>query len=154
MRRFAVADDSPISLSGGPPETQLPPAPAVAREQLRAATEVGDPDSRRRAVADVAAAFPRYLDAWASLGDLGRDDIESYAYFRVGYHRGLDALRASGWRGSGYVRASHQPNRGFLRCVDGLARVADTIGETDESERCRQFLRQLDPAWRPSGPDS
>ena len=47
---------------------------------------------------------PRFLDAWAELGDLGRDDVERYAYYRVGYHRGLDALRANGWRGSGYVR--------------------------------------------------
>jgi hypothetical protein len=147
-----VADDSPISLSGSPPETELPPAPAAAREQLQAALEVG-PEERRAAVAKVAAAFPRYLEAWASLGDLARDEVEAYAYFRVGYHRGLDALRAAGWRGSGYVRSVHEPNRGFLRCLDGLARVAAAIGETDEAERCRQFLRQLDPGWRPTTPD-
>jgi hypothetical protein len=152
VRRFAVADDSPISLSGSPPETELPPAPAAAREQLQAALEVG-PEERRAAAARVAAAFPRYLEAWASLGDLARDEVEAYAYFRVGYHRGLDALRAAGWRGSGYVRSAHEPNRGFLRCLDGLARVAAAIGETDEAERCRQFLRQLDPGWRPTTPD-
>ncbi|HEY3701740.1 MAG TPA: DUF3151 domain-containing protein [Acidimicrobiales bacterium] len=152
MRRFVVADDSPISLSGSPPETELPPAPAAAREQLQAALEVG-PEERRAAVAKVAAAFPRYLEAWASLGDLARDEVEAYAYFRVGYHRGLDALRAAGWRGSGYVRSAHEPNRGFLRCLDGLARVAAAIGETDEAERCRQFLRQLDPGWRQTTPD-
>jgi uncharacterized protein DUF3151 len=152
VRRFAVADDSPISLSGSPPETELPLAPAAAREQLQAALEVG-PEERRAAAAKVAAAFPRYLEAWASLGDLARDEVEAYAYFRVGYHRGLDALRAAGWRGSGYVRSAHEPNRGFLRCLDGLARVAAAIGETDEAERCRQFLRQLDPGWRPTTPD-
>ena len=49
-------------------------------------------DERRRdAVAAVAARYPRFLDAWAELGDLGRDDVERYAYYRVGYHRGLDA---------------------------------------------------------------
>ncbi len=104
-------------------------------------------------MAKVAAAFPHYLAAWASLGDLARDEVEAYAYFRVGYHRGLDALRAAGWRGSGYVRAAHEPNRGFLRCLDGLARVAGAIGENDEAERCRQFLRQLDPGWRQTTPD-
>ena len=67
-----MADESPISLSGGPPETQLALAPAAARERLQAALEVGR-DQRRAAVAEVAAAFPRYLDAWASLGDLARD---------------------------------------------------------------------------------
>jgi Protein of unknown function (DUF3151) len=43
------------------------------------------------------------------------------------------------------VRSTHEPNRGFLRSVGGLARVAASIGETDEAERCRRFLRQLDP---------
>lgn len=142
-----MADESPVPLSGGPPETRLPAAPAAARERLRAALEAA-PQERRAAVADVVAAFPRYLDAWASLGDLGRDEIESYAYFRVGYHRGLDALRGAGWRGSGYVRWAHETNRGFLRCLDGLGRLAGSIGEADEAERCRQFLRQLDPRRR------
>jgi hypothetical protein len=151
-----MADDSPVSLSGGLPETELPPAPMTAQRQLRDALEA-TPDSRRDAVAEVAAAFPRYIDVWASLGELARDEIEAYAYFRVGYHRGLDALRAAGWRGSGYVRATHETNRGFLRCLEGLGRLAGAIGETDEAERCRQFLRQLDPGWhadRPGGPDS
>ena len=86
---------------------------------------------------------------WAELGDSGRDTIESYAYYRIGYHRGLDALRQNGWRGSGYVRWEHAANRGFLRSLAGLQRIAATIGETDEDERCRQFLHQLDPDWPP-----
>lgn len=85
------------------------------------------------------------LAGWAELGDLGRDDVESYAYFRVGYHRGLDRLRASGWRGSGYVRWEHETNRGFLRALEGLRSAAAAIGETDEEERCRHFLYQCDP---------
>ncbi len=153
MRRFDVADDSRISLSGSPPETELPPPPPAAREQLQAALEAPSED-RRRAVARVAAAFPRDLEVWAYLGELARDEIEAYAYFRVGYHRGLDALRAAGWRGSGYVRSTHASNLGFLRCLDGLARVSATIGEADEAERCRQFLRQLDPGWRQAAPDA
>ena len=89
---------------------------------------------------------PPFLDAWAELGDAGRDDIERYAYYRVGYHRGLDALRANGWRGSGYVRWSEPTNRGFLRALAGLGGMAAAIGEDDEAERCATFLAQLDPA--------
>jgi hypothetical protein len=147
-----VTDESPLSLSGAPPETRLPPAPAAARDRLEAAL-AAPLDRRRAAVGEVAAAYPRYLDAWASLGDLARDDVEAYAYYRVGYHRGLDALRAAGWRGSGYVRSSHQPNVGFLRCLEGLARVAAAIDETDEAQRCELFLRQLDPGWAQRRPD-
>ena len=76
----------------GPPETVLNPEPDDALEALRAA--LAQPiEGRRDAVADVCARWPRFLDAWAQLGRLGRDDVESYAYFRVGYHRGLDRLR-------------------------------------------------------------
>ena len=98
-------------------------------------------------MAAVVADWPRHLDGWACLGDLGRDPMESYAAYRVGYHRGLDRLRQSGWRGSGYVRWQHPTNRGFLRSLAGLARIADRIGEKDEAERCELFLHQLDPGW-------
>ncbi|MDZ7731726.1 MAG: DUF3151 family protein [Acidimicrobiia bacterium] len=100
-------------------------------------------------MAAVVADWPTHLDAWARLGDLGRDTVESYAYYRVGYHRGLDKLRKSGWRGSGYVRWEHDANRGFLRALAGLQRTAATIGEDDEAERCDLFLHQLDPTWPP-----
>jgi hypothetical protein len=103
--------------------------------------------SRRDAVAAVVAEHPTFLDGWAELAALARDDIESYAYARVGYHRGLDALRAAGWRGSGYVRWRHETNRGFLRSLDALRAAAAAIGEDTEADRCATFLRQLDPAW-------
>ena len=92
--------------------------------------------------------WPRFLDAWARLGDAAGDDAEAYACYRVAYHRGLDRLRASGWRGSGYVRWADHPNRGFLRALQGLGRTAGRIGEQDEAERCAQFLAQLDPSLR------
>jgi hypothetical protein len=143
---------TPVNFSSeGPPETILPTGPQAALDALEAA---GDD---RLAVAEVVAAHPRLLAGWARLGSLAEQaaqdttgSIEAYAYYRIGYHRGLDALRQNGWRGSGYVRWAHETNRGFLGCLDGLGRVAGLIGETDEHERCGQFLRQLDPDWPPS----
>lgn len=99
------------------------------------------------ALASVAARWPRYLDAWAALSEHAKDPVTAYAFARTGYHRGLDALRAAGWRGSGYVRWREPTNRGFLRCVDALRQRAGEIGEADEEERCALFLRQLDPDW-------
>jgi Protein of unknown function (DUF3151) len=137
----------PLGLSPqGPPETVLAPEPADALAALDAALEA-PPERRRAAVAGVVARWPRFLDAWARLGELARDDVEAYASFRVGYHRGLDQLRHSGWRGSGYVRWRHPTNQGFLRALDGLRTAAGAIGEHDEEQRCAEFLRQLDPEW-------
>jgi hypothetical protein len=48
------------------------------------------------------------------------------------------------------VRWDHPTNRGFLRCLEGLRRQAEAIGEDDEADRCRQFLHQLDPGWPPA----
>lgn len=133
--------DTPVNLSSGLPETVLPPWPGEAERMLQ---EAG---ADRDAVAAIVADEPRFLAGWAALGDLARDPIEAYAYYRVGYHRGLDALRASGWRGSGYVRWRHASNRGFLSALDGLRRMAAEIGEADEAERCADFLHQLEPDW-------
>ena len=141
--------DQPINLSSGLPTTVLPAPDAAIAAEL--ASAIDRPiDDRRTAVAAVAAASPRFLDAWAELGDLGRDTIERYAAYRVGYHRGLDALRANGWRGSGYVRWSEPTNLGFLRSLRGLGEMAAEIGEHDEADRCRTFLLQLDPSGIPT----
>lgn len=136
---------NPISLRpSGPPETVLDAEPADALAALEAALAEPE-DARRDAVAAVVRRWPRMLAAWSALGDLARDDMEAYSAYRVGYHRGLDRLRANGWRGSGFVRSEHETNRGFLGALSGLARIADAIGETDEAERCALFLGQLDP---------
>jgi hypothetical protein len=150
MTGSGATDDgtSSVQLTGGLPETVLAPEPEPVRAAL-AEAERATGEQRRRAVSEVVAAFPASSTAWAALGSLARDDVEAYACFRVGYHRGLDALRRSGWKGSGLVRFEHPSNRGFLRCVDGLRASAGVIGETDEEERCAQFLRQLDPTWDP-----
>lgn len=145
--------DRPVHLTpSGPPETVIDREPAAATEALaRALALTGD--ARRTAVSAAVAAHPRFLDGWARLGQLGRDDVEAYAAFRVAYHRGLDRLRANGWKGSGYVRWSEPSNRGFLRALHGLSVAAGRIGEDDEQERCHLFLRQLDPAWPPADLD-
>jgi hypothetical protein len=136
-----MTDDSAITLSQGLPETVLPAPPEDWARALAAATLV-------EAVKAATREHPRHLEAWALLAELADDDVTSYAYARVGYHRGLDALRAAGWRGSGYVRWRHETNRGFLRSLEALRRATEAIGESDEEERCALFLHQLDPDRR------
>jgi hypothetical protein len=138
--------DQPIQLTPqGPPRTVLPAEPTQVSEAVRLA--LAAPVAQRRALAAaVVAGHPRSLIGWCALGDSAEDTIERYAAYRVGYHRGLDTLRASGWRGSGYVRWSDATNRGFLGCLRGLGAMAATIGETDEAERIALFLAQLDPS--------
>lgn len=96
----------------------------------------------------MAAKYPASSLAWAQLADeafeAGRV-VESYAYARTGYHRGLDALRRNGWKGHGPVPFEHEPNRGFLRALHALARAAQAIGEQEEYERCSTFLRESSP---------
>ena len=125
------------NLLGGPPPTLLPDDPGP-----RLALEGGaDPNG-------VARRYPQSSLAWAALADAAWDDgrvVESYAYARVGYHRGLDALRRNGWKGHGPVPWSHDPNRGFLRCLIALQRAAATIDEVDEAQRCADFILDCDP---------
>jgi hypothetical protein len=146
-----MADESPVTLSSGLPETVLPDVPDEWATEFSRALEL-PLDERRDAIADIAAHHPRYIAVWPALASLGRDPIESYAYARVGYHRGLDTLRGSGWHGTGYVRWRHPSNRGFLSALDALRRYSGAIGEEDEEDRCALFLRQLDPDWDRSGP--
>jgi hypothetical protein len=140
-------DPAPVSLRpGGFDETVLDAEPPAALAALDAARQQPAPQ-RREAVRDVVAAWPAFLDGWARLGEAAREDVEAYAYYRVGYHRGLDRLRHAGWRGSGYVRWAHPENRGFLRSLAGLHHAAQRLGETNEAERTGAFLHQLEPDW-------
>ena len=96
----------------------------------------------------IAARFPAYSAAWASLAERAYaqgDPVTAYAYARTGYHRGLDQLRRAGWKGHGPVPWEHEPNRGFLRALYMLGASAAAIGEDDEAERCAQFLRDSSP---------
>ena len=120
-------------------------------------TKIEEPDGSLEAlekadsdddVAAVAGRYPTCLAAWATLGERALADersVDAYAYFRVGYHRGLDRLRKAGWRGSGRVPWSHPGNRGFLRSLVGLGKAADAIDETDEAKRCAEFAAELAP---------
>ena len=119
------------------PPTQLPLDPAAA--EIAAGV---DP-------VQVATEHPTSSLVWAVLAEeaLGRGfSVEGYAYARTGYHRGLDSLRKSGWRGTGPVPWSHVPNQGFLRALYALSVAATAIGESDEADRCATFLDDCDPA--------
>ena len=133
-------------MSQGLPTTVLPPADPEARAALDAALALdGRATGASRSVPSPVAGRGSST-RWAELGDIGRDDIERYADYRVGYHRGLDALRANGWRGSGYVRWSAPTNRGFLRALAGLgARWRRRSARTTRPSAWRLFLAQLDP---------
>jgi hypothetical protein len=123
----------PTNLLGEPEPTLLPEDPAPA-----AALEAGEPPEA------VAAAHPSSCLAWAVLAEHAMGDnrpVTAYAYARTGYHRGLDLLRRNGWKGHGPVPWEHAGNHGFLRALAALARAAHAIGEDDEYERCRTFLR-------------
>ena len=125
------------NLLGGPPPTYLPD-----NDEASAALASGtDPEQ-------VAARWPAYSAAWAALADRAFATgkvVDSYAFARVGYHRGLDQLRRAGWRGHGPVPWDHVPNQGFLRSLHALGRAAGTINETEEADRCADFLRDCDP---------
>lgn len=119
------------------PPTLLPQDPAAA-----VLASGGDPVA-------AAAAHPASSLAWAVLAEeaLQRGAaVEAYAYARTGYHRGLDLLRRNGWKGTGHVPWSHEPNRGFLRALHALSVAAAAIGESDEATRCAAFLADSDPA--------
>lgn len=121
-----------------PPETLLP-----ENEEAQAALDAGTDPS------EVAANHPTSSAAWAQLAERaldGGETIAAYAYARTGYHRGLDALRKSGWKGFGPVPWRHRPNQGVLRAIAVLAKAARTIGEDDEFDRCRDLLNDSDPA--------
>lgn len=125
-----------------PQTVVLPPLRPDVRDALAAA---GDAPS----LSEIVRMDPLCLAAWAGLGDAAYeedDDVASYAFSRVGYHRGLDLLRANGWRPGVQVHWADETNRGFLRSLYGLMRAAAAIAEGAEARRCREFLLELDPS--------
>jgi Protein of unknown function (DUF3151) len=114
----------------------------LENQEAAAALRAGQPP------ADVAARFPAYSAAWAALAERAfaqGDAVAAYAYARTGYHRGLDQLRRSGWKGHGPIPWEYEPNRGFLRSLHALGQAAAAIGEADEAQRCEQFLLDSSP---------
>uniref|UniRef100_UPI000B861EDF DUF3151 domain-containing protein n=1 Tax=Auraticoccus monumenti TaxID=675864 RepID=UPI000B861EDF len=124
-------------LADAAPRTHLPEDPAAADLAERGPEAFGD----------VLRAHPESSLCWALLAEGALNagtpdaDVAAYAYARTGYHRGLDALRRAGWKGSGPVPWEHEPNRGFLRALWALTVAAQRIDDTAEFERCAQFLR-------------
>ncbi|HET9647908.1 MAG TPA: DUF3151 domain-containing protein [Microlunatus sp.] len=124
-------------LAASMPETRLPVDPAA--EQLATADPAG--------LVELVAGHPASSLGWALLAEQAlaagerSADVAAYAYARTGYHRGLDALRRSGWKGQGPIPWSHEPNRGFLRALWALSVAAGRIGDDVEQQRCADFLR-------------
>lgn len=125
------------NLLDGPAPTYLP-----EESELLAAISGG------ASATELAAQFPKSSLAWANLAEETLAEgrlIEGYAFARVGYHRGLDALRGNGWKGHGPIPFAHEPNRGFLKALSLLGRAAAEIGEDDEAQRIEKFLNDSDP---------
>jgi Protein of unknown function (DUF3151) len=126
-----------LAAGTGPDSTRLPEDPAAAALS----------GNGRQQLIEVVCRYPASSLGWALLGEdaltlqTREGDVTAYAYARTGYHRGLDALRRAGWRGSGPIPWEHEPNRGFLRALHALAVASERIGDTAEQERCAQFLR-------------
>jgi hypothetical protein len=132
-----VSDEFRTNLMG-PEPTRLP-----------AETEVYQGLATGHSARDLVTRHPESSLLWALLSEeawAAGDTVESYAFARVGYHRGLDALRRNGWRGAGPVPWEHEPNQGFLRALYDLGRAASAIGEDGEPERIDAFLEGSDPA--------
>lgn len=121
------------------PEPTLLPAETEVYAQLDAGQEA----------LDLVESNPTSSLLWAVLAEEAWNEgrtIESYAFARVGYHRGLDSLRRNGWRGTGPIPWEHQPNQGFLRALYSLGRASGAINEADEHARIQKFLAESDPA--------
>jgi hypothetical protein len=135
------------------PENLLPTPSANPETLLSDDPEVDAALTAGAPLASVVVSHPSSSLAWALLADQAwarGATLESYAYARVGYHRGLDSLRKAGWRGAGPVPWAHEPNRGVLRSLFALRRAAVAIEEPGEPERLTEFLNGADLAAIPA----
>lgn len=124
------------------PETRLP-------EELASNITADDAGASIDALEKLVAADLKDSGAWAALAlrlvEM-EEPVKAYACARTGYHRGLDALRANGWRGTGPVPWDHEPNQGVLRAIGALVVTAKLLGEEEEVIRCLNLLHDCDPA--------
>ena len=128
------------------PEVRLP-------EELTSAVTADDAGADLESLAKIAKANPKDSGAWAALAFRlieADEPVTAYACARTGYHRGLDALRGNGWRGTGPVPWDHVPNQGVLRAIGSLVVAAKRINEDDEVIRCLNLLNDCDPAAVPA----
>ena len=129
------------------PEVRLPQAFASAVTAGDGAAELGTHETLEQ-LEQLAAENLKDSGVWAALALRLLDDdqpVQAYACARTGYHRGLDALRANGWRGTGPVPWEHEPNRGVLSAIGALVRTAHALREEDEVIRCLNLLHDCDP---------
>lgn len=127
-------------------DTLLPETDAAVQALLHEA-DAASGDAQVARLTDAVRLAPASIAVWVALANATDDPVTKYAYARVGYHRGLDALRAAGWGGTGLVRWVKPQNRPFLRCLAALRTAAEQIGETAEVARINAFLVDLDPDW-------
>lgn len=128
------------------PEVRLP-------EELASAVAVESSTPSRESLEAAVSANLKDSGAWAALAEVllaEGQPVQAYACARTGYHRGLDALRGNGWRGTGPVPWDHVPNRGVLRAIGALVQTARALGEDDEVVRCLNLLHDCDPAAAPA----
>ncbi len=103
-----MSDEFRKNLMG--PEPTLLPAETEVYAQLDAGQEA----------LDLVEKHPTSSLLWAVLAEEAWKEgrtIDSYAYARVGYHRGLDSLRRNGWRGSGAHPVGTRTQPGFPACA-------------------------------------
>lgn len=128
------------------PEVRLP-------EELASVVAVESSAQSRESLEAAVSANLKDSGAWAALAEVllaEGQPVQAYACARTGYHRGLDALRGNGWRGTGPVPWDHVPNRGVLRAIGALVQTARALGEDGEVVRCLNLLHDCDPAAAPA----
>ncbi len=113
------------------PENLLPNPTANTRDPA-ARGAGGDRRARPDApVSSVVVSHPSSSLAWALLADEAWErgaTLESYAYARVGYHRGLDALRKAAGAAPGPCRGRTSRTAG-APALFALRRAAEAIEE-------------------------
>ncbi|MDU2597264.1 MAG: DUF3151 family protein [Dermabacter sp.] len=99
----------------------LGPKPTFLPDELDRPVREREGDDPKKVAAD----HPTSPLAWALLAQESSadgDTIEAYAFARVGYHRGLDALRRAGWREKGQEGSQGERAGGSDQAGQGPAR--------------------------------
>lgn len=135
---------APVNLTTtGPPETILDPEHPEAYNALNEALNLQGLQ-RHAALAAILYRWPSFLEGWAQRGESARDEIEAYAAFRVGYHRGLDRLRENGWRGR-VMYAGHTGKTGVFALFGWVAALSCKNWRSPRSSAMRRFFAATRP---------